>query len=329
MIRPFYPRDIFLVKSLQRKCLMLDLERQVLSKRSPLTEALIQQLRLRRRRSFTYILEDREGEERLVGLAQLLVRSEESEGDIVCLAPPLGETEQTPAIWQSLLAHLVAVAGQHGMLRLYAKVPEATSQSIEAFQRAGFTIYTWEDVLKWDGLWREGPKSAKVSVLPQEPHDTWALKRLYTHTTPQLVQQAEGLTNRDFHCVGARRFVLEGEGGLAGALYLRWGQEGSWLRVLLSPEARKSAEALLQGVMDQLSGQFKLPLYCGVRHHQQEVASALERCGFLPVARQCLLARQVAITVKQAVPATSPALEKRAEVVPSASTIGRIGSILI
>jgi hypothetical protein len=329
LIRPFAPRDVFLVKSLQRKCLMLGLERELISGRTPLAEALAQQLPLGRKRSFTYILRDSAEGEALAGLAQLFARPQTSDGEIICLAPRLEETQQGLTVWQSLLEHLVVVAGQNGLLRLYAKLPETASESIDLLQRTGFTIYTLEDVFKWDGQWKEPSEDTRIFLLPQEPHDTWTLKRLYALTTPRPVQQAEGRTNWDFQSAEARRFILESEGEVAGALYLREGQRGSWMRVLLSPEKGKNEEELLRGVMEQLSGQCRLPLYFGVRHHQGGMARALERYGYLPFARQCLLVRQVAVSVKQTMPVATPALEKRAEVAPSASTSGRIGSTLI
>ena len=104
-----------------------------------------------------------------------------------------------------LLSHLSASAAQHGQLRLYGAVADATTaapaagaaRARETFFQAGFYSYTRE-------TWYAAPRAPlRAPERELDGHyargrDAHDLFRLYAATTPHAVQRAEQLTVEDF-----------------------------------------------------------------------------------------------------------------------------------
>jgi len=325
LIRPFNPRDILLVRDLQRRGILLDLERTLLGSRTPLTDALLDHFSFKPASTLTYILKASPEEGNLRGLGQVKRRRDRSEGDIVCLAPSLEEGEKAPLVWQELLEHICIGGGEWGMLRLFAKLVRDDSQEAQVFQGAGFCTYTQELIFRLDRLPAHLSAPQEVPLRPQTAGDAWVLQRLYSSVVPPLVQQAEGLAKEDWavnHRWGGPRrrgYILEEGGELLGCIRFTLGRRCHWLRMLLGHGARERAEELVRWGLALLSAQRPASVYCSIRGYEEDLRATLERNGFQYQTAQYLLMKHLAVPVRQRRLKLVAGLEKRPEVVTTIS----------
>lgn len=325
MIRPFDPRDILLVRDLQRKSALLGLERTLLYSRTPLTDALLNHLPLKPLSTLTYILKTSPKEGDLRGLAQVERRHDPLEGDIVCLAPSLEEGEAAPLIWQNLLEYLCVAGGEWGMLQLFAKLVRDDGQEAEIFQEAGFHTYTQEHIFRLDHLPSHLPPPHEVPLRPQDEGDAWALQRLHSSVVPRPVQQAEGLGKEDWALThrwgGSRRvgYIFEERGEVLGCIRFTLGRGCHWLRMLLDHGARERAEELMKWGLALLPAHRPRPIYSSIRGYEEDLRTALEGNGFQYQMAQYLLVKHLAVPVRERRLKLVPSLEKRREVVTTIS----------
>ncbi len=345
MIKSFSLRNVLLILKLQRRGVSLDPERALTQPRSPLEVALATHF------SFcfphaadvcTYVLCGSKRGPRLSGFAQIEKRRGRPEADVIYLAPALPETNNAQKTLHSLLRHVCAQAGEWGTQRLFASIPEGREE-IEVFQQVGFSVYTREDIFRLgasavnnlnpapDPLDR-GPETI---VRRRHSRDDWALQRLYVALTPRLVQQAEGLTPREwglgpnhwFDWTRKEEYVLENkESQSGGYLQISEGRIGHWLKLSLHPQLYRGGKGLLAYGLSLLLTYPPLPIYCNVREYESEVSFLLKAQGFKAFDRRAIMVKHTGVRVREPALKLAPGLEKRAEVTPTSYGGGIVGS---
>jgi hypothetical protein len=320
LIKPFDVRDFLLVSKLQNQGKLLNLEETLTQPYRPLLEALLGCLPLQGIGAFTYVCDEIEGGRRMAGFAQARMRKESAEADVVYLTPSLLVAEEAVAVWCRLLENLCLAAGEQGIQRIFAHLPE-DGPEVEAFQQVGFSIYTREDVFRLLQMPSDLSHPERRTVRPRQPTDNWGLQGLYAAVAPRLVQQAENLTARGWEAIPgswlrqAKRedHVMEDKGEVIGYLRIRKGQTGHWLTMLLHPQAYERADEFVEQSLSLLAEYPPRPIYCCLPRYQGGLRAPLEAKGFQLFASQCAMVKHTTVRVKEPALKLVPALEKRAE----------------
>ncbi|HXW00430.1 MAG TPA: hypothetical protein VEC93_18575, partial [Anaerolineae bacterium] len=148
--------------------------------------------------------------------------------------------------------------------------------------------------------------------------DGWGLQKLYTTLAPRPVQNAEGLAQGQW-ALGHRRwgeqgrrygYVWEVDGEILGALHIRVGKRGYWVRTLLHSEALDQAEALGQAALSLTTVYPRLPVYFALREFEAGWRHILPELGFKPLTSQTLVVKHLAVRLHKPSPALIPALEQ-------------------
>jgi hypothetical protein len=238
---------------------------------------------------------------------------------IQCLAPRLDADEDAQAVWNRLLTHIVATAGERGLHRVFACAPDGTEE-IQVLLSAGFNAYTREDIFRLPP--DTHPQAvAQKGIRPEQSTDLWEIAQLYRAIVPHLVQQAESLTesNGAKWLCGAvtwnqgEGFVLEDQAGIAGYGYLISGRIGHWLNISLHPRTYDQVDKLLDYGLALLNYYPPYPVYCAVREYQGGLRTSLQERGFEPFSAHCRLVKHTTVRVKEPARGLVPALEKRAK----------------
>ena len=334
MIKTFDVRNVLLVNKLQDQGLLLNLEETLTQTYRPLLAALVGWLSLQEAGVSTYVCDEdeMEGDRRMAGFAQVRLRKESSEADVVYLAPSLSAAGEAMTIWRRLLEKLCREAGEQGIQRIFARLPE-DGLEVAAFQLVGFSIYTQEDIFRLAKMPPGLPRPEKKTIRPQQPADGWGLQGLYAAIAPRLVQQVENLTAEKWDATPgpwlrpARRegWVLEDKGKVIGYVRIRQGQTGHWLEMLLHPQAYERADELVGQSLSLLAKYPPRPLYCCLRRYQGGLRVPLEAQGFQLFASQCVMIKHTTVRVKKPVLKLVPGLDKRAEAAtPMMKTQGNV-----
>jgi hypothetical protein len=317
LIKAFHLRDSHLVTRLQRVGTPLDIEEQLTHPRSPLRSVLLDSILAPHAGPSTFILDQRDENGQSMGLAQMRARPGRPERDVVFMSPALTMGNGSHAIWQRLLTHLCVQTAERGSLRIYARLP-MRSEELQLFKNVGFLDYGREDIYQVDAGVNRTTIKAGLSLRPQQSSDGWGLQKLYTTLAPRPVQNAEGLAQGQW-ALGHRRwgeqgrrygYVWEVDGEILGALHIRVGKRGYWVRTLLHPDALDQAEALGQAALSLTTAYPRLPVYFALREFEAGWRPILPELGFKPLASQTLVVKHLAVRVHKPSPALIPALEQ-------------------
>lgn len=302
---------------LQQVGVPLDVEEQLTHPRSPLRSVLIDGILAPHAGPSTFILDQHDENGRHLGLAQMRARSGRPERDVVFMAPALDTGNGSHAIWQRLLTHLCIQTAERGNLRLFAGLP-VDSEELQLFKNVGFAPYSQEDVFQLaPGLYGPAAKPS-LTLRPQRSSDGWGLQKLYGTSTPRAVQNIEGLAQGQW-ALPSRRwgeqgrragYVWEEGGDLLGALYIRTGKSGCWIRTLLHPDAVDEAEAFAQAALSIVSPKADLPIYFAIRQYEIGWRAVLTDLGFEPHTSQTLVVKPMTVKVRRKSSILIPALEK-------------------
>jgi hypothetical protein len=329
VIRPFGLNDVPLVRRLQRTSAALAVEHILTHPRAPLWIALTAPWPWAGVGAATYVLREDAAGGQLAGFVQLIKRASRPEADVLHIAPALatadGDDPAGEVIWDRLLTHCTRAAGGHGLVRIFASIPDGGSEEA-CLRLAGFSLYTRETVCRLAVVpqVRDFPQGFR----PQLPQDSWALQRLYTHGTPRLVQQAEGALTGE---VGSpplswwepdrwQGVVWEPAGEVRGAVQVHVGRAGHWLRVwgtntLASRELRALVEQGLRAIANDRDGKRAgRPVYATVRDYEVGLGSVLTGFGFAPYTSRARFVKHTAATVRRPVASAVAAREVRQEV---------------
>jgi hypothetical protein len=325
-------RGLLLIGKLQNQGMLLGLEEALTQTHRPFLAALLGCLPLEGVGVFTYVCDEMGESQRMTGFAQVRMRKESSEADVIYLTPSLSAVEDAKPVWCRLLERLCLEAGEQGIQRIFARPPEDGAE-LEAFQEVGFSVYTREDVFRLIQMPPDRTHPQERTVRSQQPADNWGLQGLYADVTPRLVQQAENITVREWEITPgpwprqARRegYVLEDKGEITGYLRIRQGQIGHWLEMLLHPRAYERADELVEQAISLLAEYPPRPIYCCLRRYQGGLSVPLEAKGFQQFASQCVMVKYTTVRVKEPALRLVPALEKGVEAAtPMMKTQGNV-----
>ncbi len=298
-----------------------------------LTDLLRSQLPIQPRFNFVYVYRDAG---RTQGWIQARCRwQRRDEWTITTLST---NEKASPYVGERLLKELVREAGEQGVIRVFAKIPEDEPQ-LRTFRALGFTLYTNEEI--WGNLYfgasttvtepRDGP--LRKLLRTRTARDAWDLMQLYAAITPAVVQRAEMLTTRQWHISHIPRpwFLAQGlleksyvwqdlndkSDGLGGFVRLLTGANGHWITVMCRPDLANRAvvPVAIDFVLWKAARHSNKPVYCSIREYQAEVGTLLEERGFHLLSRQALLVKYLAEPIKEKQPALAPFLVKTGELV--------------
>ena len=325
MITPFGLRHIWLMRQLQGVSLTLD-------PRSALLEEPVTPLRTALRGYFlkstagasTYVLRTADHGAEWSGFVQARGQKTGWAWNVVRMAPVLDHSEDAATIWYRLLLHLCIAAGERQVQRLFVALPQ-DSWAEEVFRQASFAVYCHERVFGLTSVQGRGRPSSRVQ--PMLPEDRWDVQRLCHRVTPRLVLQAEE-PNDARGGPGPLEIASETEHGhvlrtthteLGGYLHVLARPRGTWLRLLVNPEAGDALAEMLDHALALLNERPPQPVYCAVRDYQGGMQAALAERGFVPLEAYSLLVKHTTVHVKEPVRKLVSVLEKRAEVAPTVS----------
>jgi hypothetical protein len=342
VIRPFGLHDIMLVRRLQRNGMSLAVEHMLSHPHQPLWTALTAPWPWAGVGVATYVLDEPHCDQRLTGFVQMMKRAARPEADLLHLAPAASVDDGDAAeveflgraippcdsygalVWSRLLSHCMSAAAGHGLQRVFASTPDGCAEQA-CLREAAFSPYTRETIYR---LASAPPASGSlVGFRPQTPQDSWALQRLYTRSTPRLVQQAEGALTGE---VGSpplswwepdswQGIVWEPAGEVRGAVQIHRGRAGHWLRIWGANEvsARELRSLIEQGLrrLDLLERPRRtVPVYTTVREYENGLSGALTGFGFAPYMGRVRFVKHTVAMVRQAAPAAVVGRDVRQEI---------------
>ncbi len=306
MIRPFDWRDLDLVRRLRDHGHVLDYERALLEGVSPLRQALIGYLTLGSWGMQTLVLPRR-------AFAQLTHQPGASRAHLCYLSVSTQED------WLPLLEGIVAYLGRRGAHRLVVEAPEG-GEVIEHLQRAGFALYTYQQIYRLDRP-SVGLQARRLPGLrPYRAADRWAVRSFYINLVPPLVRQAEGTWNGLQPDRWHDALVLEQGQEIIAHLAVRRGRLGHALYLMLHPQADRYVDLLLAHGLAALRNAPDRPIYCRVRRYQGGLDGALRQAGFEPLLTTAVLVRHTVARIVEPAWAHTLGLETPTEMsTPSVS----------
>jgi hypothetical protein len=331
VITPFGLRHVGLLRQLQGTCTELDLQ-SGLDTASPLRTALRGYFLGARAGVHTYVLRAADHAQIQCGFVQATVQrpliplAERAmpAWRVVTMAPLLDQSADAATIWYRLLLHLCIAAGETGVPRLFACLPECSAAE-DVFRQATFVAYCHQQV-----YWRangEGIGRASPRVRGATSKDSLDMRWLWHRVTPRAVQQAEEpgsaratpASTEVAVSDSERHFVLRGVGEqLQGCLSMLVRPRGVWLRLIADADAGDSAAEVLDHGLAAIEDRAR-PVYCAVRDYEGGVRGLLDDRGFAPGDTYSLLVKYTTVRVREPLRKLVPALEKGAEVTPSVS----------
>jgi hypothetical protein len=261
-----------------------------------------------------FVLEGEDGPEAFV---QARRRLERPEADLVYIAPALERAPEAAAAWNALLAGACIALGQQGVERVYATLPE-TGPEVEAFQQAGFVLYTREELYRLDPGVQPDLVDEAVPLLARSPEHQWALERLYSELVPWLVQQAEGGAGFNGYGglvrpqAGMEHVLVQGS-DVIGLVQLRPVGNAYHMAIVLHPRAYHWARAVVACSLSRLQHGPPRPVYCAVRHYQGGLRTPLEENGFRWVGTRALLVRHTTAKAREAPARRAEGTERQPE----------------
>lgn len=206
------------------------------------------------------------------------------------LAPrALAQTDNGACL--QLLDALTAAAGQRGAHSLNAEVDE-NSPLFETMRRAGFAVYARQE------LWRCPPGAAgarnEATLRWQRARsdDSQDMRQLLRALVPPMLHQAlEQPAER-------ADWLYREDGQVLAILAIRRGRRAHSLLPYVHPRLAERVAALLRGALALTSA--KLPRYITIRRYQDWWGEALPALGFARHARQAVLVRHIAASIRAA-----------------------------
>ncbi len=217
--------------------------------------------------------------------------------------------------WLPLLDQAVIEAGQRGIHSLVAEVDEA-SEELPVLRRAGFVVYTRQDVwiLTNGEVESVKAKEGKNILRPRQAEDDWDIQLLYANTVPRLVQLVEPMP--PLH--DGAGWVLHEDNELAAFVHVHVGPVATWMRLFIHPSAEAQVDQIITAVVQQMPA--TRPIYCCVRRYQSWVQNALQRSGFTLWGSQAVMVKHIVQKATRPLTDLSAALEAQG-ITPTAPLI--------
>ncbi len=341
-MRPARPSDLFMVGATRRRqrVLRLNPPYSLIQPQALLPELMRAQLPIKSRVSFVFVYQ-----ERGTVLGYVQAKSQWGRRDEWTVTT-LGTLDRAPTyVAEALLAEVCRMAGEQGVLRVFAKVP-LDEPRVQLFRGLGFTHYTNERI--WGNIYFAAEETGKHGEPPhdslrkQTNTDAWDLMQLYSAVTPPAVQRAEALNSRYWRKsalprpLALSRGPLEDayvwpdigsggkKGGLGGYIEMLTGSRGHWVTTVFRPDAanRSVCPQAFDFMLWKAARYGSNPVYCGVRDYQADVEGLLEDRGFHPLSEQALLVKYLARPIEVRQPALAPFLARNTGELVTAKMVG-------
>jgi hypothetical protein len=238
-------------------------------------------------------------------MGQVTLKEEETSAQLTFLAPAQGSSD----LILPLLDHLAAQAGGWGAFHLLAEVDES-SLVFQLLRQAGFAMYAWQRAWRLplherkgeDRSWREAAET-----------DWPAIQSLHGQIIPALLQPVDALPKQ------VSGLVCRSAGDLQAYGVTTSGPSGIWVRPLIPPDS-DCGSRLLTGLAEL----YRRPVYVCVRSYQAWLENVLADLGAEAGARQAVMVKRLAKTVKELQPL--PVMEKVLAKAKPAAPVSRVKS---
>lgn len=234
--------------------------------------------------------------------------------------PSISEAE---VAWSKLLEHLVTDAGERGVMRIYAKLSEDSSE-MDLFNQTGFHTFTHELLFRLN--YRTGlEKPANVRMRPQRSRDLFPIDQLYRAVTPGLVQHAENSSSRTWSIsrnyfprpLKEQGFVLEENDKIVAYLRLLSHRNHHLLTVMCLDSQRETLVEIIRYGLSSIKAGEDVQVYCTVREYQSEQATTLEDLGFEYFGKQAAMVKHIVQYIKNVERALAHARDHKLELAHS------------
>jgi hypothetical protein len=280
MIRPFKLRDFLLVYRLSDQSVSLNAESALITVAHPLRKAVGS---LFWGSCFpTYVWKGHKG--RPAAYVQLYLAKESSSAYILNLGAPgngspavavdgAGPMEDLKEdLWLHVLDDLVGAVGRRGIHSLVAQVGE-NGLELAILRHAGFAVYTRQDVWVADLI---DNKYKQAILQPRRAIDDWDVQLLYANIVPPLIQLVEPVPPLHY----GKSWVLREDNELVAFVHLNHGSVGTWMRLLIHPNANVPAEMIVGAAYTAKAARPGHPIYCCVGRYQSWLQTVLQGMGF-------------------------------------------------
>ncbi len=311
MIRPFHLRDLPLVHRLSEQGVTLHSESALINQVHPLRGALFNLFVGGDFPTFVWRAEDSSK----AGFIQLQLRDGSQSGHILYVsATSGGENEEDAAgsaineeVWLPLLDQAVFEVGQRGIHSLVAEVDE-TGPELPVLRRAGFAVYTRQDIWMLDGLKEKGINNEKRPFLqPRRGEDDWDIQLLYANTVPRLVQLVEPMPPLET----GQSWVLREGNELTACVHTNRGEVASWVRFFIHPNAEARTEEIIQATLQMVPPKPGHPLFCSVPRYQSWLQNSLQRTGFSLWGSHAVMVKHTILHIRRPLPELAAVLESQ------------------
>ena len=313
MIRPVRYRDLAAINSLHRVSSsgFSEWHSGPLPQTWPSTQGTLLEALLPARSAHTYVLE--EGGQ-VFGFIQARPRSAYDKWDIIRL---VASGDRPADVWHRLLEYVCVAAGNRRVSKLFANVPEE-AEELEIFRQIGFYRFTSEEALSLPLSERGSVPPVPPALRQAESKDAFGILQLYSTVTPRNVQQAEGLTSRDYAAPAGLmsswlqrlgmaqdspdtlwNWVAEEDGKIFGWYQLRWREGRCRMSFLAHPDKREDFPDLRDYIVGMARATRPCMLGAQVRDYQQEMVPQFEEIGFQTSGRYLLLVKHIAVQVME------------------------------
>jgi hypothetical protein len=238
------------------------------------------------------------------------------------LAPETAiDSSALPELLEAMVKR-VAVRGAHNLV---AEVDES-SQAFEALRQSGFSVYARQRVWKINNI--GATNGTRTPWRAINPHDEFAIRKLYNELVPGLVQQVEPVP---WEHMGGQAYYKDDD--LLAFVEMSHGPGGIWVQPFIHPQIEE-VTARLNDLLQNLQPLFARPVYIVVRSYQAWLEYALENLEAEVGPNQAVMVKRMAITQSAVRNMSLPALESgaaktTAPIVTPPAVHGSNGSTLI
>ncbi len=307
MIRPFDLRDLALVRRLSDRGVSLYTQPALIDSVHPLRGALLSIVG----GDFpTYVWKAKDSG--AAGFIQVFLEKDEHHAHILCLGATASRETSGPGaatggqaidedVWLPLLEQAVIDVGRRGVHSLVAEVSES-GQELAVLRRAGFAVYTRQDVWVID---RTESEESTTILNPRQPVDDWDVQLLYSNTVPRLVQLVEPMPPLN----NGEVWVIREGGELTAFVHLRTGSVATWVRLFIHPNSEAQADEIIAAALQVVLQKEAHLVYCCVRRYQSWLQAPMERAGFVLWGSQAVMVKHTVQHLKKPTPELSAALD--------------------
>ncbi len=310
MVRSFTLRDFSLVRRLSEQGVSLHAESSLTDNLQPFWGALLNIIVRGEYPTFVLKSDEKDGS----GFIQILIEENRHHAHILYLSPAIkplnGGLQETgseirfdPAsgAWLSLLDQAVSEVGQFGIHSLVAEVDE-TGPELPILRRAGFAVYTRQDIWVLDSTHQKPVADIESSVVlqPREDEDDWDIQLFYANTVPRLVQLVEPVPPID---KGDTWILRDERNELTAFVHIHEGAIATWLRFFIHPSAETNAGEIVKMATRLIDSRSNHPVYCCVRRYEGWLPEALELTNFELWGSQAVMVKHTVHHARHQMPA--------------------------